>query len=100
MLATLVPDCVIFKKSYVAPPRVAPIKDESKVALPHDFMKDLPVPKRRTKQKRLKMISKGKDEIKVKSLNRRIEAYKKDLHKYSNKISADRHRTLNRTGAQ
>jgi hypothetical protein len=65
LLSTYKPDLKIFKKDYVAPPKIPKIDQKPSIALPSDFLEGLPVSRKKTKAKRLAMISKGKAEVKL-----------------------------------
>lgn len=65
LLSTHRPDLKIFKKDYVPPPRVVKIDAKPSISLPSDFLEGLPVSRKKTKAKRLTMISKGKLETKL-----------------------------------
>ena len=65
VLSTYKPELKIFAKDYVAPPRVVKIDSKPSIALPSDFLEGLPDSRRKTKAKRLTMISKGKAEAKL-----------------------------------
>ena len=59
-LSTYKSDLKIFKKDYVAPPRVTKIEAKPMINLPSDFLADLPASRKKIKAKRLSMINKGK----------------------------------------
>jgi hypothetical protein len=65
LLSTYKADLKIFKKDYVAPPRVPKIDEKPSISLPSDFLEGLPVSRKKTKAKRLAIISKGKNESKL-----------------------------------
>jgi len=90
-LSTYSPDCEIFHKSYVAPPRVVAAQDETKVSLPADFMKDLPAPRRKAKSKRLQMITKQKSEGRLDRMKQMQEKFKKEYLKEKNRLDARKH---------
>jgi hypothetical protein len=57
LLSTYKPDLKIFKKDYVAPPKIPNINQKPLIALPSDFLEGLPVSRKKAKAKRLAMIS-------------------------------------------
>ena len=59
-------------------------------------MQGLPVPKRRVKQQRLKMISRNRPEFKMNRIKQMQDRFKKEYLKQKNKLDADRHRQGNR----
>ena len=65
LLSTHRPELKIFKKNYVAPPRVPKLAARPSINLPDGFLSGLPISRKRTKAKRLNMISKGKTESKL-----------------------------------
>jgi hypothetical protein len=77
LLSTHKPDLKIFKKDYVAPPRVPKIDEKPSISLPSDFLKDLPVSRKKTKAKRLAIISKGKTESKLEHTKTMVTKYKR-----------------------
>ena len=58
-------DLHIFKKDYVAPARVPKLAAKPSINLPSDFLSGLPDSRKRTKAKRLSLLSKGKTEAKL-----------------------------------
>ena len=65
LLSTHKSDLHIFKKDYVAPARVPKLAAKPSINLPTDFLSGLPDSRKRTKAKRLSMLSKGKTEAKL-----------------------------------
>jgi len=53
IISTFNPQCEIFKKSYLPPPRVEKAENKAKVALPADFLEGLPVSRKKHKVRRL-----------------------------------------------
>lgn len=80
----------------MAPPRVAPVQDDTKISLPADFMTGLPAPRRKVKQKRLQMISKNKMETKLDRIKQMQEKFKKEFLKQKNKVDAAKHHLSNK----
>jgi hypothetical protein len=97
VLSTFRPDLKIFKKDYVAPPRVAKISAKPTINLPSDFLTNLPVSRKKTKAKRLSMITKGKTEAKLERAKHLQEQFKKETIRLDNKIKASKQRDTNRT---
>ena len=97
LLSTFKPEIPIFKKDYVAPPRVPKISAKPTINLPSDFLTDLPVSRKKTKAKRLSMISKGKTEAKLERVKNLQEQFKKESLRLDNKIKANKHREANRS---
>lgn len=89
-LSTYRPDLKIFKKDYVAPPRILKQEAKPSISLPSDFLKDLPASRKKTKAKRLSMISKGKLEGKLDRIKQLQEKFKKDTIKYDNQLRASK----------
>ena len=65
LLSTHKSDLQIFKKDYVAPARVPKLAAKPSINLPSDFLSGLPDSRKRTKAKRLSLLSKGKTEAKL-----------------------------------
>jgi len=78
VLSTYSPDLKIFKKDYVAPPRVLKAEDTPNIALPSDFLDDLPPSRKKTKAKRLTMLSKGKKEAQLERAKYLVARYGQD----------------------
>ena len=89
-LSTYRPELKIFKKDYVAPPRIIKQQAKPSISLPGDFLKDLPASRKKTKAKRLSMISKGKLEGKLDRIKQLQEKFKKESHKLDNQIKASK----------
>ena len=98
-LSTYMPGLDIFKKSYVAPPRIEKIASNIKVELPEDFLADLPASRKKVKHRRLSMLSKGKDEAKAQRYKKMHEKFKREYLKMKNKVDAQRHSDSNRIEA-
>ncbi len=97
VLSTFRSDLVIFKKDYVAPPRVAKISAKPSINLPSDFLTNLPASRKKTKAKRLSMITKGKTEAKLERVKHLQEQFKRESIKLDNKMKANKQREVNRT---
>lgn len=97
LLSTFRSDLVIFKKDYLAPPRIAKISAKPSIALPADFLTGLPSSRKKTKAKRLTMISKGKTEAKLERAKQLQDRFKKESLKLDNQIKASKQREANRT---
>ena len=97
LLSTFRPEIAIFKKDYLAPPRIPKLSAKPSIALPADFLTDLPVSRKKTKAKRLTMISKGKTEAKLERVKQLQERFKKESIKLDNQIKASKQREGNRT---
>ena len=78
VLSTYSPDLKIFKKDYVAPPRVLKAEDTPNIALPSDFLDNLPPSRKKTKAKRLTMLSKGKKEAQLERAKYLVARYGQD----------------------
>ena len=52
IISSFNPQCEIFKKSYLPPPRVEKAENKAKVSLPADFLEGLPVSKKKRREKR------------------------------------------------
>jgi hypothetical protein len=86
LLSTFKPDLKIFKKSYVPPPRVLKADAKPTISLPSDFLDDLPASRKKTKAKRLNMISKGKQEAKLERAKFLTLKYGKDAARIDKEI--------------
>ena len=78
VLSTYSPDLKIFKKDYVAPSRVLKADDTPNIALPSDFLDNLPPSRKKTKAKRLTMLSKGKKEAQLERAKYLVARYGQD----------------------
>ena len=65
MLATFYPQDDIFKKSYLPPPKKNKLSEIKAVELPESFLKDLPISRRKTKRKGLKLQRGGITQQKI-----------------------------------
>ena len=92
------PECSIFKKSYVPPPKKDErVKYNPKVSLPADFLQDLPESRRKKKrQRRLGLLRGGKEEAKQDKIKKLQEQYKKELTIVENRIKQVGHSSKNR----
>jgi hypothetical protein len=86
ILSTYRADLKIFKKDYVAPPRVVKAEDKPNIALPSDFLDNLPPTRKKTKAKRLTMISKGKKEGQIERAKFLAERYAQDKVQYEEEL--------------
>ena len=78
VLSTYFPECLIFKKSYLPPPRKEKIEVKAKVTLPADFLEDLPESRKKKKrQRRLGLLRAGREEAKTERIKKLQETYKK-----------------------
>jgi hypothetical protein len=82
ILSTYKPDLKIFRKDYVAPPRVVKAEDKPNIALPSDFLDNLPPSRKKTKAKRLTLISKGKKEGQIERAKFLANRYGQDQVQY------------------
>ena len=70
----------------MAPPRVVKAEDKPNIALPSDFLDNLPASRKKTKAKRLTMISKGKKEGQIERTNFLAERYAQDKVQYEEEL--------------
>ena len=91
MLSTLDPTLPMFKKDYTPPPRPTKTATMSKVELPIDFLKDLPLSHKKVKSRRLKLISKGKSEGKYQRYKLLKEKFGKEMIKEKNRLDVMKH---------
>ena len=84
LLSTHRPELSIFKKDYVAPPRIPKLSAKPSINLPSDFLSGLPTSRKRTKAKRLTMIAKGKMESKLERIKTLQDKFKKESIKLDN----------------
>ena len=98
MVSTYLPECTIFKKSYVPPPKKDErVKYNPKVSLPADFLQDLPESRRKKKrQRRLGLLRGGKEEAKQEKIKKLQEQYKKELMTVENRMKQVGHSSKNR----
>ena len=86
ILSTYRSDLKIFKKDYVAPPRVVKSEDKPNIALPSDFLDNLPPTRKKTKAKRLTLISKGKKEGQIERAKFLANRYGQDQVQYEQEL--------------
>ena len=96
VLSTYKPDLAIFKKDYVAPPRVVKAAAKPNINLPSDFLAGLPNSRKRTKAKRLSMISKGKTESRLERIKTLQEKFRKEAARLDNEIKQSKHKDQQR----
>ena len=75
MLATFYPEDEIFKKSYMPPQKKNKLSEIKAVELPESFLKDLPISRRKTKRRGLKMQKGGVNQQKL----QRLKMIQKDV---------------------
>jgi len=90
LLSTHRPDLPIFKKDYVAPPRIVKMADQFNINLPSDFLESLPASRKKTKAKRLSMLSKGKMESKLERIKDLQQKFKAEGAKIEDLIKASK----------
>jgi hypothetical protein len=77
IISSFNPQCEIFKKSYLPPPRVEKAENKAKVSLPADFLEGLPLSKKKHKVRRLGFLRQGKEEVKNERIKSLHKQYKK-----------------------
>ena len=95
VLGTYNPALPYFKKGYVPPPKNTQAASVTKVQLPENFLEGLPNSKRKVKIRKLALLSKSKEDGKLKRFKLLKEKFASEYLKEKNRIEAKAHKQRN-----
>jgi hypothetical protein len=95
VLATYNSQLPYFKKGYFPPPKSTQAVSVNKVSLPESFLEGLPASKRKTKVRRLTMLTQSKEEGKLKRYKMLKEKFASEYMKEKNRLDVKIHKQRN-----
>lgn len=95
VLGTYNPTLAYFKKGYVPPPKNTQAASVTRVQLPENFLEGLPNSKRKVKIRKLAMLSKSKEDGRLKRYKLLKEKFASEYLKEKNRLEAKAHKKRN-----